>query len=110
MCLWSPCDASLHCRWHVIIKKFVGHCGRFYPMDGGVAWTVLDQLHNTLFDSETEAEVTEGEKALAAFLALGMSEMVPSPWRVCQSGKAGKLTNAVFMVRQPTHELLPTTN
>ena len=54
--------------------------------------------------------MTEGEKALAAFLALGMSEMVPSPWRVCQSGKAGKLTNAVFMVRQPTHELLPTTN
>jgi len=86
----------------VIIKKFVAHCGRFYPMDGGLAWTVLDQLHNTLFNSETEAEVTEGEKALAAFLELDMHAMEPSPWRAHQSSKTSKLTNAIFTVRQST--------
>ena len=94
----------------MIIKKFVAHCGRFYPTDGGVAWTVLDQLHNALFNSETEDEVTEGEKALAAFLELGVDDMLPSPWRACQSSKAGHPSGAVFTVRWPTRERLPATD
>jgi hypothetical protein len=84
----------VRCRWHLIIKSFVSYCGDFSAMDGGVAHTVLDQVHNMVFNAESMTEYNTGLQELSTYLQLSEADMTPSVHRRRTRQNVKKATRA----------------